>query len=89
MAAGLRLKVSNIATTSKRLVRNGLNLVGIIYSAPAIRICDQKFGILKPKMAAGIGAPFKKIIAVVCVASVVSLPRIYNKTANINVKTKS
>jgi len=37
-AAGLRLQVSNTAITSNRLVRNGPNLAGIIYSAPAIGI---------------------------------------------------
>ena len=61
MVAGLRLKFTNIVITSKRLVRNGPNLAGIIYSAPSMEIYDQEILILKVKMAAGLRLKFTNI----------------------------
>ena len=77
----------NIALTSKRLFRNEPNLAGIIYSTPVISMYHQSL-----ELENSIWPPAilkKKLIAMVYIVSVVTIPRTYNKTANINVKTKS
>ena len=79
MAAGLRLKFTNMAITWEPVVRNGPNLAGIILFGPAIGKCHQNFEFQNPRWSPT-AILKKKLIAFI------NIPIIYNKTANINVK---
>ena len=79
MAAGLRLKFTNMAITWEPVVRNGPNLARIILFGPAIGKCHQNFEFQNPRWSPT-AILKKKLIAFI------NIPIIYNKTANINVK---
>ena len=87
MAANAQMTFINIALISIRLFRNVPNLARIIHSTPAFSIFHQSLELGNSIWP--LAPLWKKIIAMMNIFSVVSIPRTYNKTANINAKTKS
>ena len=87
MVANTQMKFTNIAITSKRFVQNGPNFGRNHQLHTRDKHLSSEIRTLKSMMAAG--RYLKKLVVVVYIVSVVRIPTTYNKTANINVKTKS